>query len=61
MAKNNRSVAVNIQNTPPASPKMKSKEVYSRQAQFHDDATSEVSEESVMQKGFDTGVSKQFF
>ena len=38
--------------------------MYSRQAQYKqesDETTSEVSEETMLQKGFDTGISKQFF
>lgn len=48
----------------PQSPKMHKKQMYSRQAQYKqesDETTSEVSEETMLQKGFDTGISKQFF
>lgn len=48
--------------TNPNSPKIKAKEVFSRQAQFQaDETTSEVSSSTVMDKAFNTGVSKQFF
>lgn len=53
-----------IKNQPKPQPVPQSKEMYSRQAQYQpqsDDTTSEVSEETVLQKAFDTGISKQFF
>lgn len=48
----------------PASPRVKNKEVFSRQAQFQanvDETTSEVSSSTVMDKEFNTGVSRQYY